>query len=71
MIQLAQSFNKNEVDALLSLGFIRKQSVHTAGVDVALGHATNEQILREIEKRVDPQSVRLFHGDGKAITPQD
>lgn len=69
VIAIAHAFNLKAGDALVQTGHIAPSDIEGAGIEHSLGLATNQQLLNEINKRVDPDSVRLFHGDGE-VTPQ-
>lgn len=69
VIAIAHAFNLKAGDALVQTGHIYPSDIKGAGVKQSLGLATNQQLLDEINKRVDPDSVRIFHGDGE-ITPR-
>ncbi|MFT3661962.1 MAG: hypothetical protein QM809_11330 [Gordonia sp. (in: high G+C Gram-positive bacteria)] len=71
VIALARAYRHNEVDALVETGYVDSASVELAGIPVALGYATNAQILDEIRKRTDPEAARMFRdeGDPNVITP--
>lgn len=68
VIAIAHAFNLKAGDALVQTGHIYPADIEEAGVELSLGLATNQQLLDEINKRVDPDAVRLFHGDSE-ITP--
>ncbi|MGI6797063.1 MULTISPECIES: hypothetical protein [Gordonia] len=52
--------------------YLEPDELELAGIPQALGHATNQQLLDEIQQRVDPEAARLFRGEGDAviITPK-
>ncbi len=64
VIAIARAHNVNEIQALADLGFVEEAAVIEMAIDKALGMATNSKLLEEINKRVDPEARRLFHGDG-------
>lgn len=70
VIAIARAYEASIIDALVDTGHIADNEVEIIGVAKALGYATNEQLLNEILSRVDPQAVRLFHGDEGEITPR-
>lgn len=69
VIKISRAYGASVVDALVDTGHLMEHEADLAGVSTALGHATNEQILDEMMRRVDPQAVRLFQGDEDTITP--
>lgn len=69
VIKISRAYGVSVVDALVDTGHLMEYEADLAGVSTALGYATNEQILEEMMRRVDPQAVRLFHGDEDTITP--
>ncbi|MFW9032725.1 hypothetical protein [Corynebacterium striatum] len=64
VIAIARAHNVNEIQALADMGFIEEAAVVEMAIDKALGMATNSKLLEEINKRVDPEARRLFHGEG-------
>lgn len=69
VIAIARAYDVNVVDALVATGHLERSETNLVGIAEALGYATNQQLLDEINLRVDPDAVRLFHGDGDVITP--
>ncbi|MDU0478354.1 helix-turn-helix transcriptional regulator [Staphylococcus chromogenes] len=68
-VLVARAYEVSPVDALVAIGLLKKSDLTVMGVDIALGRATNRQLLSEIDSRIDPDAVRLFHGDDGDITP--
>lgn len=64
VIAIARAHNVNEIQALADMGFVEEAAVVEMAINKALGMATNSKLLEEINKRVDPEARRLFHGDG-------
>lgn len=69
VIALCREYGYSPADGLVETGHLEPNEIEGAGVSEALGYATNEQILEEMMRRVDPQAVRLFQGDEDEITP--
>lgn len=67
VIEIARAYDVSPVDALVATGHLRADEVKIVGVELALGYATNHQLLGEVNDRVDPDGRRLFHEGG--ITP--
>lgn len=67
VILLCRAYGKSPVDGLVETGYLRADELQGAGVPRALEQATNQQLLNEVMKRVDPEGRRLLHGGG--ITP--
>jgi hypothetical protein len=68
VIAIAHAYNLKAGDALVKTGHITPLDLDGTGIETALGLATNKQLLKEIDKRIDPESVRIFHGE-KEISP--
>lgn len=64
IISISRAYHVNEVEALLDLGFISSAALDAYGVETALGHATNQQLLDEIMRRSDPEARYLFGNEG-------
>lgn len=67
VVALCRAYGRHPVDGLVETGFLDSADILDAGIPHALAHATNQQLLDEIMKRVDPKGKRLFHS---GITPQ-
>lgn len=68
VIRLSRAHGKSPVDGLLETGHIDEDEMQFGGIPLALGRATNQQILDEVMQRIeDPDARRLLHGGG--ITP--
>lgn len=67
VVAISRSYNVNEVDSLVALGFISADAVAEMGIARALHNATNEQLLDEIMRRSDPQARYLFGEDEGTI----
>ncbi len=67
VIEIARAYDVSPVDALVTTGHLRADEVKIVGVSIALGHATNHDLLEEVNQRVDPEARRILHGEG--ITP--
>lgn len=63
VIAIAHAYGVKAGDALVETGHITPLDLDGTGVEAALGLATNKQLLNEINKRVDPESVRVFHSE--------
>lgn len=68
VIAIARAYDASIVDALVDTGHIQAGEVEIVGVVQALGYATNAEMLDEMHKRVDPEAVRLFHGEDGEVT---
>lgn len=69
VIAIARAYKVGIVDALVQTEHISEDEVDIVGVTQALGYATNQEMLDEMRKRVDPEAVRLFHGGDGTIAP--
>lgn len=69
VIAIARAYGISIVDALVQTEHISEDEVDIVGVTQALGYATNQEMLDEMRKRVDPEAVRLFHGGDGTIAP--
>ncbi len=67
VVTISRSYNVNEVDSLVELGFISADAVAEIGIARALHKATNEQLLDEILRRSDPEARYLFGEDDDTI----
>ena len=54
VIKLCQAFGKSPVDGLVETGYIVSSDFDGAGVIAALQQATNQQIITEAGRRMDP-----------------
>ncbi len=63
VIIISRAYGVNEVESLLSLGFITSSAIDEYGVEAALEGATNQQLLDEIMRRSDPEARYLFGND--------
>lgn len=70
VIALARAHGASPADALVETGYLEPGELDGAGVPEALGHATNQQLLDEIHRRVDPEAMRLLRGGGGGISPK-
>lgn len=66
-VAISRAYDVNEVETLVSLGFITAEAVDDYGVVQALERATNRQILDEIMRRSDPEARQLFGADEDTI----
>lgn len=66
-VAISRAYDVNEVETLVSLGFITAEAVDDYGVVQALEQATNRQILDEIMRRSDPEARHLFGADEDTI----
>ena len=64
VIAIAHAYNLKAGDALVKTGHITPLDLDGTGIETALGLATNKQLLNEIDRRVDPESTRVFRGTG-------
>ena len=69
VIALCRTYGHQPVDGLMETGHLNEDEVNGVGVEKALAMATNEQLLKEIMARVDPEATRAFHGNEGEITP--
>lgn len=69
VIAIARAYNAGIVDSLIATDHISPDEVDIIGVVQALGYATNQELLGEMNKRVDPEATRLFHGGDGSIAP--
>lgn len=63
-ISISRTYEVNEVESLLALGFISRSAIDEYGVEATLEGATNQQLLDEIMRRSDPEARYLFGNDG-------
>lgn len=70
VIALARAHDASPADALVETGYLKPGELDGAGVPEALGHATNQQLLDEIHRRVDPEAMRLLRGGSGGISPK-
>lgn len=63
-ISISRTYEVNEVESLLALGFISRSAIDEYGVNAALEGATNQQLLDEIMRRSDPKARYLFGNKG-------
>lgn len=68
VIAIARAYRQNPLIALTATGYLTGTEIATAGMGPAeiagaLAAATNQQILQEIMRRVDPEAHRLFGSD--------
>ena len=54
VIKLCQAFGKSPVDGLVETGYIVPSDLDGAGVIAALQQATNQQIITEAGRRMEP-----------------
>lgn len=65
VIKISRAYNVNEIQALITLGFVDEAAVMEIAVEKALGLAKNSQILAEMNTRHDPEARRLYRAEGK------
>lgn len=71
VIAIARAYKAGIVDSLIATEHISPDEVDVVGVTEALGYATNQQLLDEVNGRVDPDAVRLLHSDISPHFDQD
>lgn len=64
---ITRAYGTKAGDALLATGFLSPEDLELIGVEEALRHATNSQILAELDRRLDPEARRLFRGEGADV----
>lgn len=62
---IARAYGTKAGDALLATGFLSPDDLDLIGVEEALRHAKNSQILDELMRRSDPEARTLFRGEGQ------
>lgn len=68
IIIISRAYGVNEVESLLTLGFITTSAIDEFGIEGALEGATNQQLLGEIMRRSDPEARYLFGNAGDEET---
>lgn len=61
---ITRAYGTKAGDALLATGFLSPDDLELIGVEEALRHATNSQILAELDRRLDPEARRLYRAEG-------
>lgn len=61
---ITRAYGTKAGDALLATGFLSPDDLDLIGVEEALRHATNSQILAELDRRLDPEARRLYRAEG-------
>lgn len=65
VVAIARAHGVKGADALLQTDYFEAGDVSLIGVERALELATNQQLLDEINTRVDPDSREKFRGEGQ------
>ncbi|VFB07746.1 DNA-binding protein [Corynebacterium striatum] len=64
VIALCRAYDRSPVTGLIETGYINDYEVQGPDVEIALRQADNEQLLKEIMRRSDPQARYLFGNAG-------
>lgn len=64
VIALCRGYGRSPVTGLIETGYLQKWETEGVSIPYALEQATNQQILKEIMRRSDPEARELFGGQG-------
>lgn len=64
VISLCRAYNRSPVDGLVETGYLYSHEVEGVGVEQALDMASNEQVLKLIERRMTAKDDVDFRGAG-------
>ena len=68
VIALCRAYDRKPVDGLVETGYLHEWEIEGVGIDSALDQATNDQLVKQIMKRSDPDARYLF-GVDETINP--
>lgn len=70
VIALCRAYGRKPVDGLVQTGYLNPWEIEGVGIDAALDQATNDQLVKQIMKRSDPEARYLF-GMDETINPAE